>query len=29
VLMPDAIRIPYTMHKRGEISQVENMAFDA
>jgi glutamine synthetase len=29
VLMPDAIRIPYAMHKRGELSQVENMAFDA
>jgi glutamine synthetase len=29
VLMPDAIRIPYVMHKRGELSQVENMAFDA
>ena len=29
VLMPDAIRIPYAMHKRGELSQVENLAFDA
>jgi glutamine synthetase len=29
VLMPDSMRIPYVMHKRGELSQVENMAFDA
>jgi glutamine synthetase len=29
VLMPDAIRMPYVMHKRGELSQVENLAFDA
>ncbi|MGE0006983.1 MAG: glutamine synthetase [Parvibaculaceae bacterium] len=28
ILMPDAIRIPYLMHKRGELGQVESSAFD-
>jgi glutamine synthetase len=28
-LMPGSIKIPYVMHKRGEIRQVENIEFDA
>jgi glutamine synthetase len=29
ILMPDGIKVPYVMHKRGEIGQVESVAFDA